>query len=79
MTQEEKIKLLEELFEEDEGTLSPELKLDQIAWDSMAMLGLIALVNEHFGKRFYERSIRNLRSGQGLCVILRCAGQSRWQ
>ena len=51
MTQEEKIGLLEEMFEADAGTIQPETALDTLQWDSMAMLSLIALVNEKFGKK----------------------------
>ncbi len=62
MTQQEKIQLVEELFEADAGTLTPETALDQLAWDSMSMLSLIALVNERFGKRVSGAQIKELKT-----------------
>lgn len=44
MTDEKKIELLAELFEVDESEITPEKKLSELNWDSMNMLGLIALM-----------------------------------
>jgi acyl carrier protein len=62
MTQQEKIDLLEEAFEEDPGTLDPETLLDSIHWDSMAMLTVIALVKEHFDKPLSRAQIKAFRT-----------------
>jgi len=70
MTQQEKIELLEELFEADVGTITPELKLSQLAWDSMAMLSLIALVNEKFGKRLDGAHIRSFEKVQDILAVM---------
>lgn len=70
MTQEDKIKLLEELFEADAGSITPDMTLDQVAWDSMAMLGLIALVNEHFGKKLEAAHIRSFESVQDILSVM---------
>jgi len=43
MTDEKKIELLAELFEVEESAIIPEKKLSELKWDSMNMLGLIAL------------------------------------
>jgi len=43
MTDEKKIELLAELFEVEESEIIPEKKLSELKWDSMNMLGLIAL------------------------------------
>ena len=51
MTLEEKITLLEEVFEQDPGALTPGMELETLNWDSMAMLTVIALVKEHFDKK----------------------------
>ena len=51
MTNNEKMALLEEMFEVDSGTLKPEMELKEIEnWDSMMKLSLIVLVDEEFGK-----------------------------
>lgn len=43
MDEAKKIELLAELFEVDPAELVPEKPLAELAWDSMNMLGLIAL------------------------------------
>lgn len=43
MTDEQKTELLAELFEVDESEITPDKKLSELKWDSMNMLGLIAL------------------------------------
>ena len=41
---------LEDLFEEDEGSIGDESVLKELeGWDSMTFVGLIALVDEEFG------------------------------
>ncbi len=70
MTQQEKIQLLAELFEADAGTITPDLKLSQLAWDSMAMLGLIAMVNEQFGKRLNGSDIRAFETVQDILAVM---------
>ena len=51
MTDKEKMTLLEEMFEVDEGTLKPETELNSLEnWDSMMKLSLIVLVDEECGK-----------------------------
>lgn len=51
MTNEEKIALLEELMEVDEGTLTPETLLSNIEeWDSVSFLSFMAMMDEKFGK-----------------------------
>ena len=62
MTQQEKIDLLEEAFEQDPGTLATETLLDALHWDSMAMLTVIALVKEHFDKPLSGTQIKAFRT-----------------
>ena len=70
MTQKEKIEALEELFEADAGVLKPETALDTLQWDSMAMLSLIALVNEKFGKRLSGVQLRELKTIQDIFAVM---------
>lgn len=70
MTQKEKIGLLEEMFEADAGTLQPETALDTLQWDSMAMLSLIALVNEKFGKKLAGSQIRNFKTIADIVAVM---------
>ena len=70
MTQQEKMEALEELFEADAGTLVPDTALDTLQWDSMAMLSLIALVNEKFGKKLSGAQLRTFKTvGDVLAVM----------
>lgn len=51
MTQQEKLTLLEDMLECDEGTLQPSTVLDELdEWDSMAKLSLIVLMDDECGK-----------------------------
>lgn len=59
MTNAEKIELLEEMMELDEGILSEETLLDEIEeWDSMAYLSLIILMGDKFGKKISAKEIK---------------------
>ena len=50
MTDQEKIAMLEETWEIDEGTLTAETVLDDVdEYDSMAKLSLIVLMDDEFG------------------------------
>lgn len=52
MEDSKKIELLEDLFEVDEGILTPDTALDDLdEWDSMAALSLIVMIDEECGKR----------------------------
>lgn len=49
MTDQEKIALLEECWEIDEGTLTPETALEDVdEYDSMGKLSLIVLMDDEF-------------------------------
>jgi acyl carrier protein len=70
MTQAEKIAALEELFEVDVGVITPETALDTLQWDSMAMLSLIALVNEKFGKRLNGAQLKSFKQVQDIFAVM---------
>lgn len=70
MTHQEKIEAIENLFEVDSGSITPETALDTLQWDSMAMLSLIALVNERFGKRLAGSQIKSFRTVQDLLAVM---------
>ena len=60
MTEKEKIELLEEMLELDEGTLSPETVLTDLdEWDSIAAISFIALVDDEFDKSVKGADIRS--------------------
>ena len=59
MTTEEKLNLLEDMFEMDEGSLKPEEELADIEqWDSMTKLSLIVLIEDECGKELKSEDIK---------------------
>ncbi|MDD2598652.1 MAG: phosphopantetheine-binding protein [Kiritimatiellae bacterium] len=70
MTQTEKIEALEEMFEVDAGVITPETKMDDLPWDSVAMLSLIALVNESFGRRLSGAQLRSFKVIQDVLDVM---------
>ena len=52
MSEQEKIALLEETLDLDEGTLTADTELDDVdEYDSMAKLSLIVMFDDEFGKK----------------------------
>lgn len=63
MTQEQKIALLEEMLELDNGSLSLETELSSIdEYDSMAKLSLIVLMDEECNKKLTGEQIREFKT-----------------
>ena len=57
-----KIKLLAELFEVDESEIVPEKRLEELHWDSMNMLGLIALFKAEMNIKLEVAKLRSFRT-----------------
>lgn len=67
MDTKKKLALLEELFEMDEGTLKPEMEMDDIdEWDSIAKLSLIVIVDEQFGKTLLHNDFKKFNTIQDI-------------
>lgn len=67
MTQEERISMLEEMLELENGTLSPEMELSSIEeYDSMAKLSLIVLMDDEFNKKLTGEQIREFKTVQDI-------------
>ena len=63
MTEQEKIYLLEEIMELDEGTLQmSDVLTEYDEWDSVTALSLIALMDEKFGKTITGDVIKELKN-----------------
>ena len=63
MTVEEKLSMLEEMLEMDEGTLKPEMTMDDLEnWDSVTALSLIVLLDENFSKSISGKEIKALKT-----------------
>ena len=67
MTTEEKIALLEDMLELDNGSLIPETVLTDIdEYDSMAKLSLIVLMDDECGKKLTGEQIREFKTVQDI-------------
>ena len=67
MTDQEKLALLEETFEMDEGTLTPDLELDSIEeFNSLTKLSLIVLMDDEFGKSLSGDQIKAFKTVQDI-------------
>lgn len=63
MTNQEKLALLEDMLELDEGVLNEEMKMEEIeGWDSMAKLSLIVLMDDEFGKKLSGEQINGFKT-----------------
>ena len=67
MTNEEKIALLEDMLELEEGTLKPETELSSVdAYDSMAKLSLIVLMDDECVKKLTGEQLRTFKTVQDI-------------
>ena len=63
MTIEEKIAVLEDMLELENGTLTVETKLSTVdGFDSMAKLSLIVISDEEFGKKLTGEQLREFKT-----------------
>lgn len=63
MTVEEKLALLEETLETDEGTLKLDTLLEDVEeYDSMTKLSLIVMMEDEFGVKLNGATIKNFRT-----------------
>lgn len=57
-----KIELLAELFEVDQAEITPEKELSELHWDSLNMLGLIALFKAEMNIRLSPEKLRTFKT-----------------
>lgn len=71
MDLQEKLSLLEETFDCDEGFLKPEMVLAETGkWDSMAKLSLIVLIDDEFGKKLPGDVVRGFVTVQDILDVM---------
>lgn len=67
MSIQEKISLLEEMLELENGTLTPDMELSSIEeYDSMAKLSLIVLMDDEFDKKLTGEHILTFKTVQDI-------------
>ena len=71
MTVQEKLEVLEDILELDEGTLKVVDSLEDIVeWDSMSKLYLVTYVKKEMQKRLTVDEIKNFETVQDICDYL---------
>ena len=71
MTVQEKLEVLEDILELDEGTLKVEDSLEDIdEWDSMSKLYLVTYVKKEMQKRLTVDEIKDFETVQDICDYL---------
>ena len=59
----EKLALIEEALDTQEGALAPETVLDEVeSWDRIAALSLITMMDDNFGKTLSGSEIKALKT-----------------
>lgn len=65
MTNEEKLHLLEDVFELEENTLTPETVLDDLEeYDSMSKLSLIVMIDDECSKKLTGEQLKEFETIQ---------------
>ena len=71
MELQEKLELLEEIMELDEGELSVDMKLEDLEeWDSLSKLSFMAEVRKRMGKTISVDEIKAFNTIQDVCDYL---------
>lgn len=72
MTTEEKIAMLEDIMDVDEGTLTLDSVLDDLEeWDSLSKLSLIAEAKQKFGLVLKAEILREFKTVRDICDYLK--------
>lgn len=72
MTTEEKIAMLEDIMDLDEGTLTLDSVLDDLEeWDSLSKLSLIVEAKNTFGIILHSETLREFKTVEDICNYLR--------
>ena len=71
MSEKEKLALLEEVMELDEGALTPEMELGEIEeYDSLTKLAIIVMVEDEFGKKLNAEDFKKFNKVEDILDIM---------
>ena len=71
MTKEEKLAMLEEVMDLDEGDLDEDALLENIEeWDSLSVLTLISEMKKRFNISLSTQMIRDFKSVSDICAVI---------
>ena len=72
MTLEEKLALLEETLETEEGVLKADMGLDEVEeYDSMTKLALIVMMEDEFGVKLTSDMVRGFEKVQDILDLMK--------
>lgn len=72
MSEQEKLALLEETFDVEEGVLNPEMALADIEeYDSMTKLSLIVMMEDEFDRKLTGSEIKNFKTVQDILNLMK--------
>ena len=72
MTIEQKLALLEETLEMEEGTLSADMVLDDVdEYDSMTKLSIIVMMEDEFGVKLTSDMVRGFNTVQDILDLMK--------
>ena len=72
MTEQEKIALLEETLELDEGTLTADTELDDVdEYESMAKLSLIVMMDDEFGVKLTGDVVKGFKTVGDILAVMK--------
>ena len=71
MSEQEKLTLLEETIEANEGSLKPEMLLSEVEdYDSMAKLAIIVMIEDEFGKKITGTDVKAFKKVRDILNIM---------
>ena len=71
MDDKKKLALLEEMMDLEDGTLSPEMSLDDVdEWDSLSALSFVVLMKDEFNKKVGGAEVRAFESVQDMLAMM---------
>ena len=72
MSEQEKLALLEETFDIEEGVLNPDTALADIEeYDSMTKLSLIVMMEDEFDRKLTGSEIKNFKTVQDILNLMK--------
>ncbi len=72
MTEQEKLALLEETIEADEGALTPDMLLENVEeYDSLSKLSIIVMMDEEFGKKLTSDDFNGFKTVKDILDVMK--------
>ncbi len=71
MTEKEKLAMLEDVLDAEEGSLSPDMSLDEVdEYDSMTKLSIVVMMEDEFDKKITADDVRAFRTVGDILALM---------